>query len=105
MGSYAEALTDLSLIADSRYLPTPIAQAIPGLITDLKRLIATMSVNPEGALPPAIAIDDVPYAIKMSVANVEYVQHVSVLLTGDTPPQPSAWSRSPSGSPEVSKAS
>ncbi len=34
--NYAAAIVELAPIAESRYLPAPIAQAIPGLIADLK---------------------------------------------------------------------
>src|SRR5205814_3455524 len=49
--AFERAATELAPLAASRYLPAPVAQAVPGLVTNLKGLAAMVAMNPAPELP------------------------------------------------------
>lgn len=73
---YLKAATDLALIHESRHLPIAITKTIAELEANLLRRIRVSELNPEGPLPPAIAVDNMPVAVKKAIARVETLGRV-----------------------------
>jgi hypothetical protein len=88
---YASAVTQLSLLSDSRFLPAPIAQAIPALLADLRHLAALSELNPDGPFPPSSTPNHFPQSVKSATARLENIQRIGWALSDAIPPQPTVW--------------
>jgi hypothetical protein len=88
---FASAVTQLSPLSDSRFLPAPIAQVIPALLVDLRQLAAVSELNPDGPFPPSDAVNNLPLSVKLASARVESIQRIAQLLSDTNPPGPTEW--------------
>jgi hypothetical protein len=75
------AVARLAPLTKSRFLPTPVAENIPGLIDNLRSLDAAtkLAATPAGKLP-AVAAESLSAAVRKPLAWVELLQAVETLL-------------------------
>jgi hypothetical protein len=78
---YTKAAAALAPLADSRHLPVPVARAVPGLLADLRALVAVTALDPNGLLPPSDS-PAVPAALRPAVARFEVIRDVAKQFAG-----------------------
>ena len=82
--NYAFAVARLAPLTTSRFLPAAVAQSIPGLIEDLRRLDAVTRLVAIEKMPvgkfPAVSADSLPTAIKRPLLWIELLRAVDDLL-------------------------